>query len=92
MRRHDFGHSIMHYHPRQLENLILLKREFRQGVFTIQLLEALGEQEKSLVYLEKQGVKVEGFGKQRQSVIGKDGKHSESGGHWSFLGDRLAML
>ena len=48
--------------------------------------------EKSLVYLEKQGVKVEGVGRHRQSVVGSDGKHSESEGHWYCLGDILAML
>ena len=36
---------------------------------------------KSLAYLAKQGVKVEVLGKQRQSVIGRGGKHSESEGH-----------
>ena len=48
------------------------------------------------VYLVKQGVKIEGLGKQRQSVIGRGGKYSESEGHkfriWSYIGDRLAML
>ena len=34
----------MHYHPRQLEKLVLLQRDFRQGVLTTPLLEALGEQ------------------------------------------------
>ena len=51
---------------------------------------------KSLVYLANQGVKIEGLGKQRQSVIGRGGKHSESEGHqskiWSYLGDILAIL
>lgn len=36
---------------------------------------------KSLGYLANQGVKIEGLGKQRYSVIGRSGKHSESEGH-----------
>ena len=48
--------------------------------------------EKSLVYLVKQDVKVEGLGRKRQSVTGRDGKHSESDRHWSCLGDILAMI
>ena len=51
---------------------------------------------KILVYFVKQGVKIEGLGQQRQSAIGRGGKHSESEGHqsriWSYLDDRLAML
>ena len=86
----------MHYHPRELENLVLIQRAFIQGVLKSSLLEAFGEWEKSLVYLVKEGMKIEGLGKQRHSVIGRGGKHSESVGHhfriWSCLGDILSML
>ena len=49
----------------------------------------------SLGYLENQGVKIEGLGKQKLSVKGRGGKHSENEGHqsmiWSAGSDRLAM-
>ena len=50
---------------------------------------------KSLGYLANQGVKIEGLGKHRQSIIGRGGKHSGSEGHqsmiWSSWSDRMAM-